>query len=176
MKHKHHKIIFKDGKRIRTNELITLTLEEHAKEHKRLYKLGGHWQDKLAYEGLSGQVPKQELIKRAMRENGLASINLTLEVRKKAIENARKANMGRKLTEEHKAKINPIGRKQPQSQKDKVAAALSMDYIITYPNGNEISVTNLRQFSIKNNLDQGNLTKVAQGTAKQHKGFLCRYL
>ena len=52
MKHKHHKIIFKDGKRIRTNELIELTIEEHANEHKRLYEEGGHWQDKLAYEGL----------------------------------------------------------------------------------------------------------------------------
>jgi hypothetical protein len=50
--HKHHKIIFENGKRIRTKEIMNLTVAEHANEHKRLYEVGGHWQDKLAYQGL----------------------------------------------------------------------------------------------------------------------------
>ena len=67
MKHKHHKIIFKNGKRIRTNVLMTLTVEEHANEHKRLYEVGGHWEDKLAYQGLMKLKSKPDIMKEIHR-------------------------------------------------------------------------------------------------------------
>jgi hypothetical protein len=86
------------------------------------------------------------------------------------------ANKGRKLTEEHKAKINPTGRKQPQSQKDKVAAALSREYIITDPNGNDSRIVNLTKWCRENGLDQGNMVRVSQGKAKQHKGYTAKLI
>ena len=59
MKHKHHKIIFKNGQRIRTNELVEYTVEEHAAEHKRLWEKGKHWKDYVAWQGLSGQINRR---------------------------------------------------------------------------------------------------------------------
>ena len=69
MIHKHHVIEFKDGKRIRTNTLVKYTIEEHAKEHKRLWKLGGHWKDELAYKGLSGLIGKEEMLREVHKHN-----------------------------------------------------------------------------------------------------------
>ena len=57
------------------------------------------------------------------------------------------ANKGRKLTDEHKAKIVGWGRKQPQSQKDKVRDKVSKEYIITYQ-GKTFEIKNLRAFAI----------------------------
>ncbi len=177
MKHKHHKIKFKDGKRIRTDEIVTLTLEEHAKEHKRLYKLGGHWKDKAAYEGLSGQIPKKDVIAKVLSENGKENVhNLhTPEIKEKARRRTKEVNTGRVFTDEHKEKIRQkrLGQKQPQSQKDTVREALSKDWIIITPTNNQFQVRNLQKFARENNLDQGNLHKVSTGILKQHKGYRC---
>lgn len=60
------------------------------------------------------------------------------------------------------------GHKQPQSQKDSVAKALSKKWIVTSPEGKVIEIENLRNFCRDNNLDQGNLSR---GT---HKGWKAR--
>ena len=175
MKHKHHKIKFKDGKRIRTDEIVTLTLEEHAKEHKRLYKLGGHWKDKVAYEGLSGQIPSKDVIMKVYSENGKKNVHMlhTPEMKAKAAEATRKANTGRKLSPEHLAATRTWGMKQSQHQKDTVREALSKNWIIITPTNNQFQVRNLHKFCKENNLDQGNLHKVSTGILKQHKGYRC---
>lgn len=82
--------------------------------------------------------------------------------------NISKAKKGKKLSPEHKEKVVNalVGRKQPKSQKQKVADANSMDWLVTTPDGKEIKITNLRQFCKENNLSQGSLT-----TYGKSKGF-----
>ena len=86
--------------------------------------------------------------------------------------------LGRKHTEATKQKIrdtkaqNPyvftpeqleamnksrLGRKQPQCQKDKVAAALACQWEIITPDGEKIVQTNLRQFCREHHLSVGSL-------------------
>lgn len=72
-----------------------------------------------------------------------------------------------------KLRLSRIGFKQPQSQKDKVAKALSKEWTITTPDGVKICISNLQEFCRDNNLDQGNMVKVSQGKLKQHKGYVC---
>jgi len=177
MKHKHHKIIFKNGQRIRTNELVEYTIEEHAAEHKRLYEKYGHWKDKLAWQGLSGQIGKEEIVQKLLSENGKNNVKYlqSLEVKRKAIMRTKQVNTGRKLTEEHKAKIVRTGQKQPQSQKDKVREAVSKEWLITTPQGRTFEIKNLLDFARKHKLDQGNLVKVAQHKLKSHKGYIVAY-
>ena len=43
--------------------LIELTIEEHAEVHRKLYEEYGKWQDYYAWKGLSGQIGKEQLIK-----------------------------------------------------------------------------------------------------------------
>ena len=98
--HKHHIIPKHMGGEDTNENLIELTIEEHAEAHKKLYEEHGHWQDRLAWKTLSGQISNAEAAKEARR---LANTG------RKATEEARrkisKSLTGRKLSEEHKAKI-----------------------------------------------------------------------
>ena len=179
MKHKHHKIIFKNSQRIRTNELVTYTVEEHAAEHKRLYKKYGHWKDKLAWQGLSGQIKSKDVIMEMYRLNGKANVYRmhTDEVKRKAIQRTKEVNTGRVFTLEHRKKISEAGMNRPvsDSQRIKVSEKLAKEYIIEAPNGTKYNIKNLRKFAISKQLDQGNLTKVAQGKLMSHKGYKVQY-
>ena len=45
------------------DNLVELSVADHAEAHRVLYEKHGCWQDYLAYMGLSGQIGKQELIR-----------------------------------------------------------------------------------------------------------------
>jgi len=151
MKHKHHIIPKHMGGTDDPSNLVELTVEEHAEAHRRLYEKHGRWQDKLAYQALSGMLGQEEIMKRAMSPW-----------------------KDMKLTEEHKSNISKsmTGRSQPDSQKQKVADKLSQEYIVTDPQGNTFKIKNMHQFARDNNLDQGNLSKVSKGILRQHKGYM----
>lgn len=47
-------------------------------------------------------------------------------------------------------------------------------YIITYPNGEEITITNLKQFCSDNNLNKASMYRVAQGIQPHYKQYKVR--
>ena len=168
MLHKHHIIPRHAGGTDDPANLVYLTIEEHAEAHRLLYEEYGRWQDYYAWQGLSGQIGKEEIIAAIYknRKTRLGAI-LTEETKYKM----RIAMAGRKLTDEHKAKIVGTGRKQPQSQKDKVAAKLAKSWKITDPTGNTFIIENLNAWAKQNGVDQGNLIKYGKS-----KGYLCERL
>jgi len=174
MKHKHHIIPRHMGGTDEPSNIVELTLKEHVEAHKELYEKHGRWQDRVAYQMLSGQIGKEEMIMEIYK-NRKTRLGAVLSDETK--EKIRMAKKGKKLSEEHKNKIakGRTGQKQPQSQKDKVAEKLSREYMITDPQGNIHHIKNLRKFCTENNLDQGNMTKVSNGKKgyNQHKGYLC---
>ena len=157
------------------SNLIELTPKQHALAHKKLYEKYGKEEDYFAWKGLSGHIGKEEIIKGLLSMNGKRNQKYTQT--KEAIRKMAMTKKGSKLTEEHKKKIglSRLGQKQPQSQKDKVREAVSKEYIITTPQGRTFAIKNLLDFARKNNLDQGNLVKVAQHKLKTHKGFKAAY-
>lgn len=46
-----------------SSNLIELTVEEHDEAHRKLYEQYGHWQDYAAWQGLSGRMSKEEIIR-----------------------------------------------------------------------------------------------------------------
>jgi len=50
--------------------LIELTVEEHAEAHKKLWEQYGLWQDYLAWQGLAGLMTKEELVFKMLSESG----------------------------------------------------------------------------------------------------------
>ena len=70
MKHKHHIIPRHAGGTDAPENLIELTLEEHAEAHRLLYEKHGRWQDWLAWQGLSGMLSKEEIIKEQLSRAG----------------------------------------------------------------------------------------------------------
>lgn len=108
------------------------------------------------------------------------------------IEKHRAAIKGRKQSAEHVAKRKVCGERNAmfgktgekhhrygktntELQKQRTSEANSKSYIITHPDGTKEHITNLRQFALKHNLDPGNLSKVACGIVKQHKGYKAQH-
>jgi hypothetical protein len=61
------------------SNLIKLTVEEHAEAHRKLYEEHGKVEDKLAWQGLAGIIPRQEIVKRASAQGGKTSNKNRLE-------------------------------------------------------------------------------------------------
>jgi hypothetical protein len=70
MKHKHHIIPKHMGGSDEEDNLIELTIEEHAEAHRKLYEEHGRWEDYLAWQGLAGLMTKEELVKEMLSEAG----------------------------------------------------------------------------------------------------------
>lgn len=70
MKHIHHIIPKHLGGSDDPNNLIELTVEEHAEEHRLLYEKYRRWEDYLAWQGLSGLISKEELVRQMLQEAG----------------------------------------------------------------------------------------------------------
>lgn len=66
--HKHHIIPKHMGGTDEPSNLIQLTPEEHAEAHRKLYEEHGHWQDYAAWQGLSGRMSKEEIIRYKLSE------------------------------------------------------------------------------------------------------------
>ena len=63
--HKHHIIPRHMGEQDSAGNIVELTVAEHADAHRLLYEKYGHWQDHLAWKGLSGRISMEEAIREA---------------------------------------------------------------------------------------------------------------
>ena len=140
------------------SNLVELTIKEHAEAHKKLYKKYGRWQDKLAYESLLKLKPRHQITKEIQRRTGLMS-------------------KGRKLSEQAKKNISEgmKGLKRSEKTKMKTSNTLSKEWIIITPNGKKFEVKNLHTFCKKNDLNSGNMSRVAKGIFSHHKGYKVSY-
>ena len=109
MKHIHHIVPKHMGGTDDPSNLIELSVEEHAEAHKKLYEEYGREEDKIAWLGLSGQIGKEEIIKRVLQENG----------RKRGLaQKGRTAwNKGKKMSEEFKETLRNSPNVKPPSRK-----------------------------------------------------------
>lgn len=88
------------------SNIINLTIEEHANAHKLLYEKYGKIEDRLAWQGLSGMISKDDIILQLMIENGrrsgLACKGKPLSDRRKI--HLRLVNLGKRQSEETRNK------------------------------------------------------------------------
>lgn len=98
MKHKHHIIPKHAGGTDNLENLIELSIEEHAEAHRVLFEQHGRWQDRLAWMGLAKMINREEIIKQMLHEAG-----------KKAHTVPRKSRKGMKL--DNGGNRNPAGTK-----------------------------------------------------------------
>lgn len=71
MKHKHHIIPKHMGGTDDPTNIKEITIEEHALEHKRLFEEYGYWQDYIAWQGLSGRLSCEEVIRETIRNTNM---------------------------------------------------------------------------------------------------------
>lgn len=95
MRHKHHVIPKHMGGNDEPENIVELTIEEHAEAHRKLYEEHGHWQDMIAWKGLLGLLTSDECTFIAIHEG--------------AKEGARKTNAIRWTDHLPKEKKYPVG-------------------------------------------------------------------
>jgi len=104
--HRHHVKPKHAGGTDEEENIVTLTLEEHAEAHRLLWEEYGRQEDYIAWMGLSGQIPKQEVIRLSQSLGG-------------------KKGRGKKIGEAHKAVFNRKGRTNSQEHRQKISASLT---------------------------------------------------
>ena len=99
--HKHHIIPRHMGGSDESSNIVVLSIEEHAEEHRKLWSQYGKWQDYLAYCALSKQVSVAEIthLKRVLANRGKIVLESTRE-------KLRAANTGKRASEETKKKMS----------------------------------------------------------------------
>ena len=107
--HKHHIIPKHAGGSDDPSNIVELTIEEHAEAHRILYEKYGRWQDKLAWQGLSGQIGKDEIMQEVYHRPR------TEEDRRKMSDAAK----GRVLSEETKRKMSDAHKGKLKSEETK---------------------------------------------------------
>ena len=70
MKHLHHIVPKHLGGTDEPENLVELTIEEHAEAHRQLYEQHGRWEDYLAWQGLSGLMDREQLVIQMLSEAG----------------------------------------------------------------------------------------------------------
>ena len=88
-----------------------------------------------------------------------------------------KSAKGRKLSTEQKYKMSlaKLGKPQhPKTTKALIQANIKT-YIVTTPDGVEITVTNLSSWCREKGLDSSKMCGVAKGRNSTHFGYKCRY-
>lgn len=110
--HKHHIIPKHMGGTDDPSNLVEVTIEEHANLHKQLWEELGNWQDKVAWQMLSGQITIAQAIKETQR-NYMKNRVISEETRKKMAEGTKRRlqrqghhMLGKKFSEASKKKMS----------------------------------------------------------------------
>lgn len=141
-------------------------LDEREKHHIQIYKKRG-----ICYNVADGgrNITNTKRSRETCRKISLASTGRKHSPETKAKLSA--INTGKKLSAETYGKVIEL----LKNNRDKVANALSKQYTVTTPTGEEIKIKNLSKFCRENNLTKQGMTMVAQGKQTHHKGWKCRY-
>ena len=116
MLHKHHIIPKYMGGSDDPSNLVMLTVEEHAEEHKKLYELYGNKEDYLAYNGLLGLMKKEDIVKELLSMAGKKAGHRNVE--SGHLQNISSLG-GRAVYEKHKEKIDETLKLNAQRAKGK---------------------------------------------------------
>lgn len=116
--------------------------------------------------------------------------NLGKKLSPEHVEQMRLSRVGKKASEETKQKLREIrknpsaelrykfgngtrGKKLSRERVERGALARSQRFIVVSPDGVSQEILGLAKFCRQHGLDQGSMTKVAQGKRPNHKGWLC---
>lgn len=104
--------------------LADVTIEEHASLHKQLWEEFGHWEDELAWKGLSKMIDKQEIISQVI-SNTHKGKKISEETKKKMSEASPWKGKTRSIESRKKMSSAQKGKILSENTKDKLSDALS---------------------------------------------------
>ena len=179
MKHKHHIIPKHAGGTDSPENIIKLTVEEHADTHKKLWEEYGRKEDLLAWKGLTGQIGKDEILHELCKiggsKNGMKGRfgkDNPNYGSKRSEETKQIMSLKMKVYQNNRTKIHKdsLNNRFTKEYINKVTNSISRDWRVTYPSGNENIIHNMAEFCRENNLNRGQVSTTAK-TGKSYRGF-----
>ena len=114
MNHIHHITPKYMGGTDEPNNLVELSVEEHAEAHRKLYEEHGNWQDYCAWQALSGRIGKEEIL-RMKQGNANKGKKRTPEQR----ERIKQAALARSERQRQDGTLERANKKRSESMKGK---------------------------------------------------------
>lgn len=133
------------------SNLIELTIEEHANEHKILYEKYGKHDDYVAWKALSGTIGKEELIRELLRLGGIKTGKINSE-------------------SGHMRKIQKMGASKGGKKSSIVCKEKKVNAFFDPILKNEICKIG-GKIQGKKNVESGHLKRIAQLPNKRNKGM-----
>lgn len=126
--HKHHIIPRHAGGTDDPSNLVYLTVEQHAEAHRVLWETYGRIQDWRAWNGLSRQIGREEILKQIYSENGkragVSNKGRTPHNKGIPMSEEQKQKLRRPKSEEHKAAL-----RKPKADSSKMGRHEKTDHI-----------------------------------------------
>ena len=145
------------------NNLVELTVEEHAEAHKLLYEKYQCWQDYVAWQGLSKLTENFDAAKESMRQGGKNGAKVSNNQWKDPIIKEQRVAKFKKSME-GKWNSKCLGRKGAENY-------AAQTYKITLPNGTEEIVKGLKLWCEKQGLSYNTFYNMCIGRGRKHKGY-----
>ena len=154
-----------------SSNIVTLSVEEHAEAHRKLYEEHGKWQDKIAADMLCGQIKSDDVRRELARARMLSDDNPSKnpDTMKKILESRK----WYKPSAETKAKTSASMKGKKKSNTDNMNKSKLKTYFVTTPAGEELIINDMPKFCSTNNLQASLMYKVASGNRNTHKKFKC---
>lgn len=169
-----------------TTNIVELSIEEHAKAHKKLWIKYGKLEDYIAWKALSGSLGKDEFIKlrcslggkiQGPKNKGWVPTDETRKIWSKQRIGQPGRNTGCRWTdtEETKRKKSEAAKGKSKSENMKRLTSLhkSKTYKVITPMNEMLMITNLSEYCKQVGLTEALMYKVANGSRAHHKGYKC---
>jgi hypothetical protein len=154
-KHIHHIIPKHMGGSDEPNNLVELSVEEHAEAHRILYEKFGNWQDKIAWQGLLKMIDKEEII-RETQSNALKEYHRKPEVKDKY----RKLNEKRWSDEKHRQHVSNCTKEQ---WKDPNFIKVHSDFMKEYNQKNWADPEKREKLTLRNQKNNRKVISLSDG-------------
>lgn len=96
------------------DNIIYLTIEEHAQAHKELFEKYGRWEDELAWKGLSGLITSEECSKERFRRAGQKGAKARIEKYSEEQRSEWARNAAKSNWEKNREKLTEVLRENSQ--------------------------------------------------------------
>lgn len=161
-----------------SDNLVEITVEQHALAHKWLWEIYGCIEDKIAYQVLSGKIGKEELMLQLASLGGKTQKYRVLSSehkRKIGLSNSKKRRTPEQNEVNRMRHLGKIPWNKGQKYTDEMKRNMfHHSWEVVTPEGEILTTDNLKNFCLLNRLSAGNMCEVAKGSRKHHKGYHCK--
>lgn len=175
MTHKHHIIPKHMGGSDDPDNLISLSVENHAQAHKELFEKYGKLEDKLAWQGLLGIIPKEKIVQELCSRKGENNPMYGRRGDKHPLFGKSRPDHSLRMQRVMKGKVKSHSHQENWNisfrERSKTNPVATKNWKVITPTGDIIVVRNLTKFCKENSLNKGCMSEVANKKATHHKNY-----